>query len=182
LFGGGETSCGCGTVYKLQIGLGFSILWDGSKNQVPYGGIVLDGAGSIYWTSSSPGEACVYGCGAVFQLNLATGKTTTLYNFTGLADGAYPAAGLALDSEGNLYGTTQYGGTTTTPGGGYGVVFKIDTTGKETVLHTFDGTDGAQPQANLLLDSAGNLYGTTAYGGSTACRGGCGVVFKIAPQ
>ena len=78
------------------------------------------------------------------------------------------------DSAGNLYGTTAYGGTY-----GGGVVFKVDTTGAETVLYSFTGgADGANPYAGLLRDSAGNLYGTTTAGGAY----GGGVVFKITPQ
>jgi uncharacterized repeat protein (TIGR03803 family) len=103
--------------------------------------------------------------------------------FTG-ADGADPEAGLARDNAGNLYGTTLAGGNFACgSGSGCGVVFKLDTTAKETVLHRFTGgVDGANPSASLVRDAAGNLYGTTYSGGSTACGGqGCGVVFKLTP-
>jgi len=96
-------------------------------------------------------------------------------------DGAGPAAGLTLDSAGNLYGTTTQGGSSN-----IGTVFKLDTSGNNfTVLHTFgDGTvvnDGASPYAGLILDSAGNLYGTTHNGGAGVCADapGCGTVFKL---
>jgi uncharacterized repeat protein (TIGR03803 family) len=116
----------------------------------------------------------------VFKVNKA-GKETVLYSFTDGADGAGPEAGLIRDSAGNLYGTTAYGGGGTACSGGCGTVFKLDTAGHETVLHSFaGGTDGALPEADLTQDSAGNLYGTTYNGGGTGCGGaGCGVVFEV---
>jgi uncharacterized repeat protein (TIGR03803 family) len=118
----------------------------------------------------------------VFKLDTA-GNQTVLHTFTGGADGGNPEAGLVLDSEGNLYGTAVHGGTGAEPFDG--VVFKLDTSGTETVLYNFTGkSDGAQPFGGLLRDSAGNLYGTTAFGGTPdpgVCEFSCGVVFKIAP-
>ncbi len=101
-----------------------------------------------------------------------SGNETVLYSFTGGADGAYPIAGVIQDSKGNLYGTTNQGGAS-----GAGVVFKVDTSGNETVLYTFTGgADGAYPLWVVLAsDSAANLYGTTAGGGTS----GVGVVFKV---
>ena len=85
-----------------------------------------------------------------------------------------------MDTARNLYGTTDDGGSS-----GFGTVFKLDTTGKATVLYTFTGgTDGAYPYGPLVLDTAGNLYGVTGGGGLPRCGdygAGCGVVFKIAP-
>jgi uncharacterized repeat protein (TIGR03803 family) len=131
---------------------------------------------------------------AVLLLALATSPLmqaqtfTTLYNFTGSADGAYPYAGVVQDEMGNLYGVAANGGNlncTFLGEPGCGVVFKLDTTGKETVLHSFTGLDGAYPYGGLVRDKAGNLYGTTEYGGNLLCdlwQGfGCGVVFKIDP-
>jgi uncharacterized repeat protein (TIGR03803 family) len=88
---------------------------------------------------------------------------------------------LVLDPAGNLYGTTVGGGDLTCGGhgGGCGVVFKVDPTGKETVLHAFTGgTDGGSPSSGLVRDSNGNLYGTATFGGN--CRA-CGLVFKVDP-
>ena len=110
---------------------------------------------------------------------------SVLYVFTGGADGANPQAPLRLDSAGNLYGTTTFGGSgVCSPYGTCGVVFKLDSTGTETVLHSFTGypTDGANPYSGVIRDSAGNLYGTAAFGGltsSTCSPNGCGVVFRL---
>jgi uncharacterized repeat protein (TIGR03803 family) len=97
-----------------------------------------------------------------------------LYSFTGAADGGKPAAGVSLDSAGNLYGTTEDFGS-----GHFGVVYKVDPAGHETVLYSFTGRhgDGADPKAGVVLDSAGNLYGTTLYGGP----GGNGIIYKLDP-
>jgi uncharacterized repeat protein (TIGR03803 family) len=129
---------------------------------------------------------------AVLLLSLATVSLmqaqtfTTLYNFTGSTDGAYPYAGVVQDEMGNLYGVAANGGNlncTFLGQPGCGVVFKLDTTGKETVLYSFSGKDGAYPYGTLVRDKEGNLYGTTEYGGDLHCdkyQGfGCGVVFKI---
>jgi uncharacterized repeat protein (TIGR03803 family) len=104
---------------------------------------------------------------------------TLLYSFTGGTDGGNPSGGLVLDAVGNLYGTTSGGGVI---GGtckillGCGTVFKLDTSGKETVLYSFTGqADGTSPSAGLILDAAGNLYGTTPGGGAS----GSGTVFKL---
>jgi uncharacterized repeat protein (TIGR03803 family) len=94
-----------------------------------------------------------------------------LYNFTGEGDGSGPLNGLITDSSGNLYGTTNSGGTS-----GYGDVFKMSTSGVETVLHNFAGaSDGANPVGILIRDKSGNLYGTTTGGGAS----GAGTVFEI---
>jgi uncharacterized repeat protein (TIGR03803 family) len=114
----------------------------------------------------------------VLMLGLVTTQSaqaqtfTDLYNFTGGADGGYPYATLVRDAAGNLYGTTYIGGSSS-----YGTVFKVDTSGTETVLYSFTGgADGGYPFAGLVRDTAGNLYGTTYYGGSS----NYGTVFKVA--
>ena len=102
---------------------------------------------------------------------------TVLYTFNAGSDGGFPFAGLIQDPTGDLYGTTALGGDLSCPViNGCGVVFKLDTAGTQTVLHSFSGTpDGANPVAPLVRDKAGNFYGTTSYGGSS----GFGTVFKI---
>jgi uncharacterized repeat protein (TIGR03803 family) len=101
------------------------------------------------------------------------GKVTVLYTFTGGDDGGNPDGPLVRDTEGNLYGIAQGGGTF-----GNGVVFKVDGSGKETALHAFaGGADGEIPTPGLMRDAAGNLYGTTLFGGTL----GNGVIFKVSP-
>jgi uncharacterized repeat protein (TIGR03803 family) len=101
-----------------------------------------------------------------------------MYRFNGAADGGKPLAGLVRDSSGNLYGTTERGGSPSSQGG-RGVVFKVDPSGSESVLHTFTGPpDGKLPRAGLILDTSGNLYGTTIEGGPTYG----GTVFKLDPS
>lgn len=112
---------------------------------------------------------CTRSCGAPPP---SPSPLITLYSFAGQPDGANPRGDLVLDPTGNPYGTTLNGGTAN-----QGTAFKLDTTGKETVLHSFAGSpDGAYPVAGLIRDAAGNLYGTTANGGGS---GGAGTVFKL---
>jgi uncharacterized repeat protein (TIGR03803 family) len=147
----------------------------------PHAGLIRGKDGTFYGTTTMGGNS---NNGVVFKLDPA-GKETVLYTFcseANCADGANPYAGVIRDSAGNLYGTTAAGGV-----GGSGMVYKVDTSSHETVLHSFTGPpDGAVPYAGLVRDSAGNLYGTTAYGGSGSCLqfgapNGCGVVFKVEP-
>jgi len=124
----------------------------------------------------------------VFKIDTG-GAQTVLHNFTG-PDGAYPIGGLVRDAAGNLYGTTSGGGNTTGLCGarGCGVIFKLDAGGNFTLLHEFNSEDGQGVTGAMILDSAGNLYGVSPYGGLTAgeCRTtplpGCGVVFKVSPK
>jgi uncharacterized repeat protein (TIGR03803 family) len=139
----------------------------GTNGAYPFAGLVRDGAGNMYGTASSGGAS---NYGTVFKLN-EKGKETVLHSFTGGVDGGTPYASLVRDAAGNLYGTTYVGGTSR-----LGTVFKVDTTGKETVLHSFvGGTDGSLPAGGLLLDAKGDLYGTTQTGGAY----GQGTVFKV---
>ena len=142
-------------------------------------GLISDAAGNLYGTALYEGDATMGGNGVVFKLSHdATGRwsETVLHTFQG-KDGANPAAGLIFDKARNLYGTTQNGGTY-----GNGTVFKLtpepDGTWSETVLHSFQGKDGANPIGDLVLDRAGNLYGTTLGGGGHVS----GLVFKLAPD
>jgi uncharacterized repeat protein (TIGR03803 family) len=132
----------------------------------PETGVIRDSAGSLYGTTTYGGAS---NAGVVYKVS-ASGHQTVLYSFTGAADGANPYGGLAADSAGNLYGTTSRGGTS-----GVGLIFKIGSSGQETVLHSFAGSDGSYPWSTLIRDSAGNLYGTAATGGT----GGWGVAFKL---
>jgi uncharacterized repeat protein (TIGR03803 family) len=177
-FNGGAS--GVGTVFKLTPTGSETILHsfkaNGKDGFGPSAGIVLY-SGSLYGTTYRGGTI---GVGAVFKVTLS-GEETILHSFTGGMDGISPYAGLVVDTNGNLYGTTQYGGSFD-----FGTVFELTPSGVETVLHSFsnNGTDGNTPQAGLAIDESGNLYGTTFYGGSTTLfdggEGG-GVVFKIVP-
>jgi uncharacterized repeat protein (TIGR03803 family) len=172
---GGSFSCGggdgCGTVFKLDktgkeiVFHNFSSQQDGQT----YAGLIRDAAGNFYGTTAFGGPTAN---GVVFKLD-ATGTETILHSFTGGTDGGFPYAGLVRDTAGNLYGTTQSGGAS-----GWGVVFKLDASGTETVLYSFTGgTDGGLPYGDLIRDGAGNLYGTTNVGGAS----NFGVVFKVTP-
>jgi uncharacterized repeat protein (TIGR03803 family) len=137
---------------------------DGSN---PYAGLVQGSDGSFYGTTDSGGRN---NDGTVFKIS-ANGALTSLYSFTDANDGGNPYAGLVQGSDGNLYGTTEGGGTNN-----YGTVFKISTNGVLTSLHSFTGTnDGGNPYAGLVQGSDGDLYGTTSGGGTN----GAGTVFKI---
>jgi uncharacterized repeat protein (TIGR03803 family) len=131
----------------------------------PEASLIRDKEGNPYGTTLGGGNApnC-FDCGVVFRLD-AKRKETVLHAFTGQPDRQWPVAGLVHHAAGNLYGTTPVGGTACTEANYYGcgVVFKLDKAGRETFLHRFRGTggDGASPSAGLVLDSSGNLYGTT---------------------
>ena len=173
--GGNLSDCGgagCGVVFKVDPNGHETVLYSftGPDGANPYGNLLRDGAGNLYGTTNTGGAS---NAGVVFKVD-ATGHETVLYSFTGGADGANPFAGVIRDGAGNLYGTASGGGTS-----GNGVVFKVDPSGHETVLHNFaGGTDGNLPYAPLIADQRGNLYGTTFFGGT----GFFGVVFKIDPS
>jgi uncharacterized repeat protein (TIGR03803 family) len=149
----------------------------------PLSSLIFDTAGHLYGTTQQGG---FYGFGTVFQLTVGSdGKWTevALHNFNDNGkDGFGPSGGLIFDAAGNLYGITAGGGAY-----GYGTVFRLapGTGGKwtETLLHSFNNANGADPQTGLTFDAAGNLYGTTLYGGAsgTNCGQGCGTVFQLSP-
>lgn len=184
---GGNRKCnqnGCGTVYKLSPDGTETVLHvfaGGSDGALPLASLVRVGR-DYYGTTSQGGiKGCgPYDCGTVFRID-GNGKEKIVHRFAGGADGTYPATSLIADSSGNLYGTTTLGGSDGCMGGGCGTAFRIAPDGTETVLHAFTGgSDGSGPTSSLLLDKSGNLYGTTAVGGSSACQGfGCGTVYRI---
>jgi len=155
-----------------------------TDGEVPEAGLLRDAKGNLYGTTifggDSPHSSYDFGRGTIFKLT-PDGHESVVWNFGDTAvDGKYPATGLIMDKDGNLYGTTQYGGPYPGfTGLGFGTVFKVSPDGMETVLWNFaDGSDGAEPQGGLLLDSSGNLYGTASAGG---IKGG-GTVFKLTPD
>jgi uncharacterized repeat protein (TIGR03803 family) len=148
-------------------------IFSGTDGSQPDGTLLRDGQGNIYGTTFYGGT---FGAGTVFKID-TTDNETVLYNFTGGTDGGYPHAGLVRDVAGNLYGTTEGGGTAAASG----TVFKLDPSGNETALYSFaGGLDGSSPYGELLRDAAGNLYGATLTGGRSNCESqGCGTVFKL---
>jgi uncharacterized repeat protein (TIGR03803 family) len=196
---GGVTTCvylavqGCGTVFKLapdgteKILYNFCSLANCADGAGPvFEPLIMDKKGSLYGTTSGGGAYCESdgqgGCGTVFKL-APDGTEKILYNFCSLAncaDGEIPLAALIFDDKGNLYSTTNLGGTSD-----QGTVFKLAPDGTETVLYSFAGSpdDGADPWGTLIADKSGNLYGTTVSGGDGNCQSiglaGCGTIFKV---
>jgi uncharacterized repeat protein (TIGR03803 family) len=173
--GGGAN--GCGTVFELTPSNGVwteTVIYNfkgGSDGTVPYAGLIFDSGGNLYGTTSGGGSS---GNGTVFELRPSNKVWTeiVIYSFKGGSDGSLPFAGLIFDSEGNLYGATAYGGAD-----GLGTVFELTPSNggwMETVLHSFTGGDGQLP-SSVLTFTAGNLFGTTQYGGAI----GWGTVFKL---
>ncbi len=182
---GGGTGCsgneGCGVVFRLAPDGTETILHafagGSSDGATPYAGLVMDGAGNLYGTTYAGGAS---DNGIVFEI-APDGTETILHSFAGGSDGSAPAAALLMDSGGNLYGTTSQGGTLKG-----GTVFEVDAGGAESVLYAFDGNGnggGDSPAGAIVMDAAGNLYGTAAGGGDHhECHGyGCGVVYELSP-
>jgi uncharacterized repeat protein (TIGR03803 family) len=139
----------------------------------PFSGLILDKSGNLYGTTFAGGSA---NDGTVYKVNIQTQQETVLYSFTGDPDGGDPVYGnLLMDKSGNLYGTTQGGGTSNR-----GAVWELSADGTETVLYSFTGgkdgggSDGGGADQSLVMDTKGNLYGVTEGGGV-----GAGVVFKV---
>lgn len=205
---------GCGTVFELmpvnnagKVQWTFSLLYTfrgGSDGAAPSSDLLLDSSGNLYGTTTNGGTGCaVFGCGTVFELERSDDgwKERVLYRFTGGTDGSGPVGSLTLDSHGNIYGTTAYGGNDTcyfdNTGPGCGVVFRLSRTPDagqnewtETVLHAFDATDGANPYAGVTLGApnfcgtaAGQvcIFGTATNGGYGSIEPG-GVVFELIPD
>jgi uncharacterized repeat protein (TIGR03803 family) len=174
-------SYGCGVVFKVNPDppFDYTILhtFYGANDGLVPNAIMIDKAGNLFGTTFAGGA---FGWGVVFKIDTAR-KFTVLYSFTGGADGGGPVQGLAEDAAGNLYGLTEFAGAYNA-----GVIFKVSGT-TETVIHNFTGgSDGGYTRGSdghPILDSAGNLYGTTVAGGNlSACGGsGCGVVFRLSP-
>ena len=194
-FGGGSGN-GYGTVFKLTPAGAESVLhrFSGDDGAGPAARLIADAVGNLYGTTKYGG----LNYGTVFKLTLNSDGTyshAVLHNFTGYPnDGAAPD-GLIADAAANLYGTTTGGGPSSCGGFGCGTVFRLmpnlDGTYTESVLHSFTGGsdgqygggDGQYPFSGLIADAAGNLYGTTFYGGGNSCEGfGCGTVFKLTPK
>jgi len=163
-----------------------------TDGQAPSGALIADSSGSLYGETESGGGvmSCNDTCGTVFKLTKHRSQSgpsyseSILYSFRGGSDGMYPTGGLIADAKGALYGVTNSGGALC---GGCGTVFKLTPTSLgyvHSVVYAFrGGSDGAVPQAGVVMDASGTLYGTTIYGGGTPCDSGagCGTVFKLTP-
>lgn len=195
---GGTGSCtsGCGTVFELTPPTNGgswteSILYsfqDGADRASPNSGVILDKFGNLYGTTAGGGDStvCQGGCGMAFELSLLSGSwtKTTLYSFQGgTQDGANPLSGLTMDSDGNLYGATAYGGV-----GGLGTVYQLFLSNgdwSEKILYAFPGhvggggLRGRNPSSTLVFNSQGYLVGTAEGGNANGC---CGVVFALVPH
>jgi uncharacterized repeat protein (TIGR03803 family) len=166
--GGGAS--GNGTVFKLDTNGNETVLhsFTGADGAEPIAPLIIDSGGNLYGTTVGGGAN---NSGTVFKLDVG-GQYTVLHSFsTQNADGFNPWSPLILDTNGNLYGTTNQGGAA-----GGGTVFKLDPSGNETTLHSFTGVDdGVNPYSGLVRDSAGNLYGTAREGGGNIF----GAVYKL---
>jgi uncharacterized repeat protein (TIGR03803 family) len=179
--GGGGAAGGAGTVYRLNPATNSShtviYRFSGPDGYRPLEAeVTFDRAGNMFGTTSYGGSKLE---GTVFEL-IRNGNQWTqsvIYNFSGLLDGGEPDGGLLFDSAGNLYGTTLQGGDADCS---CGVVYELSPSAGSwsiRVLHIFDGATGRWPEAGLIMDSAGNLYGTTTGGGPS----NGGTVFELSP-
>lgn len=196
-YGGAHENAG--TVFELTPGANgewsetvlynFCSATDCADGDGPFGGLIFDAKGNLYGTTVAGGPGIAQE-GTVFKL-APDGKgswiETVLHGFSDDGkDGVQPYAGVVIDAQGNIYGTTTFGGS-----GGSGTAFQLspnaDGTWTETVLHNFCSaskcTDGENPFGGLILDAAGNLYGTTFSGGDISCNAlyGCGTIFELTP-
>jgi hypothetical protein len=200
LYGGAYGSSGNGSIYQVsqstgQRSVSSIFTFNGTNGSSPEASLITDSKGNLYGTTYEGGTGncnfTVPGCGLVFELSPPASGTawteTILYEFQGGADGAHPQSTLAFDSEGNLYGTTNFGGKNCPASStfGCGVVYKLTPpvgggARAETVLHTFEGgNDGAVTEGSVFFKN-GSLYGTTSSGGGSGnCQFGCGTVFSV---
>jgi len=161
---------GAGTIYSITSSGSFSTVYTfnpGADGGFPTAGLVANGTSAFYGTTGTDGAN---GGGTVFQVT-TTGGYSPIYSFTGGSDGSDPAGGVITGTDGNLYGTTESGGSS-----GVGTVFELTPSGSISTLHTFlSGTDGANPAAGLVQGLDGNFYGTTMNGGNQSN----GTIFQI---
>jgi uncharacterized repeat protein (TIGR03803 family) len=158
-------------VFKVTAGGRQSVEYSfdgGADGAYPNGGLVRDAEGNLYGTANQGGA---YNYGTIFKITTLA-QFTVLYSFPGGVSGANPYADLNLDQQGNIFGLADAGGARN-----FGIVFKLDTSGNEKVLHSFgEETDGVHP-SGLIIDASGNLYGTTYQGG----KHNYGSVFELVP-
>jgi uncharacterized repeat protein (TIGR03803 family) len=186
--GGNNQGCvdGCGNILKIGPSGKVTELYAFMPTPIkgapgPIGAPFRDASGVLYGATVSGGR---FSRGSLYKVS-PTRVEKTLYNFDPATGGGYsPQGGVTMDSEGNLYGTTYYGGGTGCGGGGCGIIYKLTPSGSETILYSFTGgADGGESSSSPILDSEGNLYGTAAEGGDLSCAlgegEGCGTVWKL---
>jgi uncharacterized repeat protein (TIGR03803 family) len=159
-----------GSVFELAHGqrtITYLAFFNGTNGANPIGGVIMDSSGNLYGTASSGGASKD---GTVFELAHGAHQITALASFNGTS-GSKPDASLIMDSSGNLFGTTTGGGASKD-----GTVFELaQGSGTITTLVSFNGTNGSDPEDALIMDSSGNLYGTTNAGGAS----NDGTVFEL---
>ena len=177
----GHIELGCGVVFKLSPDAdgswSESILYNfsGAADGYDPSALAIDAKGNLYGAAFFGGSTnCPDGCGTIFKLN-TTGELTILHRFTKQSTGMYPYA-LTLDGAGNLYGSAN-GGSGSCGKYGCGLIFKLAASGKFSVVHAFNGTDGDAPGVLILDQKTGTLYGSTRYGGSSTW----GTIFQLKP-
>jgi uncharacterized repeat protein (TIGR03803 family) len=177
------TTVGSDTVFKMTPDGTLATLYSFSgqaDGRSPVAGLALGTDENFYGTTAEGGSnaACAAGCGTVFNIT-RDGVLTTLHAFDS-TDGSYPVGAVVQGTDGNFYGTTEYGGANSCVGNapGCGTIFKITSKGTFTTVHSFNGTDGSQPVAGLVEGIDGNFYGTALSGGAN----GFGTVFKVSPK
>jgi uncharacterized repeat protein (TIGR03803 family) len=177
---GGDLTCnapyGCGTIFRISASGVMTTLhiFENTDGANPYAGLVRATNGSFYGTTYSGGS---HAGGTIFKVT-NTGALTTLYSFckrTSCADGGGSVSGLVLATDGNLYGTTEYGGDLSCKPYGCGTIFELTLHNEFVTLHTFNSIDGANPIGTLLQATNGTFYGTTAIGGINSY----GTVFSL---
>jgi uncharacterized repeat protein (TIGR03803 family) len=162
---------GTGTVFKVTSDGDETVEYSfdgGASGAYPNGGLVRDAKGNLYGTTYQGGT---YNFGTIFKIT-ALGQFTVLYSFPGGVSGANPYADLTLDQQGNIFGVTATGGAHN-----FGIIFKLDASRNETVLHNFGEEGYGVHPSGLIIDESGNLYGTTYQGG----KYNYGSVFEVAP-
>lgn len=160
----GASPCGiyCGGVFKIATSGTEALLHvftEGDDGALPHGRVVIDSHGNLFGTASTGGA---HGFGTVFEI-ASNGTFSTLYAFAGGSDGNGPSGDLAMDKNGNLYGTTQSGGGSCFHGRGCGTVFKVTPAGSESILYAIKRTQGYYPISGLTKDKHGIFYGAAQY-------------------
>ncbi|HEY1707104.1 MAG TPA: choice-of-anchor tandem repeat GloVer-containing protein [Rhizomicrobium sp.] len=166
---------GVGTVFRIAPDKS-ETLFSLKAAAIPYANVIADQAGNLYGTSIGGGFGC--DCGTIYKVSAGFPIETVLYVFKGGTDGQSPRGELVRDAKGDLFGTTSQGSGSGCGGTGCGTIFRLKPDGTFKTLHIFkEETDGGTPDAGLIMDADGNLYGTASSGGPH----GSGTIFELTP-